>query len=612
MQVNFELRNRLLAVPSFTSFGRAALILVLIVLAGCASTQGLQSANSDSQEVVAELNPDQKAAQSNAELAFDPELPKLELDAPTLEKLLIANLASFSGEWALASESIADVAETSKDYRLARLATMLALRNDDYSGAADNATLWTELKPDSIDAQNMRILSLVGSEKTDLAIAAIEQYQGGQAIDDYIKQLASLLVRQKNEVSAFAVASHMVEQYPGSAQVLLSCAYVAETFRLFEAAESWVATALKMRPEWDLAAQMKANLLRSQNKIEERSAFITDFVAANPDSVAMRINYAGELAREKKYQEAFDLMSAVLKDSPKNAGGLQYAAALAETLEDNVQAGKLYRKALREDPGNDEIRWSLGRLAAAEKDYTKAERYFNDITGEEMIFRARIQVANMRYETQGVDVAVNTLWTLEPRTSEEWLELVLTRHYLLMRALRYDEALGYINEAIVYVPDNLELLYSRALVAAELKKVEMAERDLRLIIDKNPEHANALNALGYTLADQTDRYEEARELIEKALELRPKDAHILDSMGWVSYRLKDIDSAVEYLQKAYDISPEIEIAAHLGEVLWEAGDKEKARAVWKKSYLDDANNPILNETLERYGVDFSNMLDSKQ
>jgi len=605
MQIIFETILRKARTLRLAMCLRALLILPFIAMLGCASTP--KSSSHDSKEhrdVVAELNPDQLDVPTAAELALDPDLPKRELDAPTLEKLLIANLASFNGEWALAGDSAASVAMETKDYRLARLATMLSLRNDDYSAAASNADLWAELDPDSVDAQNMRILSLTGSGQTDDAIRVIDQYQGERPIDDYVKQLASLLIRQKNEVSAFAVVSHLVEQNPGSAQVLLSSAYVAETFRLFEAAESWVASALEMKPSWDLAAQMQANLLRSQNKTEERSAFIREFVEANPESIAMRINYAGELAREKKYQEAYDLMSAVLKDSPEHAGGLQYAAALAETLELGAQASKLYRKALREDPTNDEIRWSLGRIAVDKEDYQEAERYFNDITSVDLAFRARIQVANMRYETQGVDAAVNTLWTLEPRTSAEWMELVQTRHYLLLRALRYEDALGYINEAIVYVPDSLELLYSRALVAAELRKVSMAERDLREIIKQDPEHANALNALGYTLADQTQRYEEARDLIEKALELRPKDAHILDSMGWVSYRLNDMEVAIEYLKKAYEASPEAEIAAHFGEVLWESGDTEEAISVWKGSYSEDAQSPILNETLKRYDVNF--------
>jgi tetratricopeptide (TPR) repeat protein len=175
-----------------------------------------------------------------------------------------------------------------------------------------------------------------------------------------------------------------------------------------------------------------------------------------------------------------------------------------------------------------------------------------------------------------------------------------------MGAYEYDEAFGYINETLVYLPENPELLYARALVAAELRKIDIAEQDLRAIIAKHPEHANALNALGYTLADQTDRYDEAKEFILKALALRPNDAHILDSMGWVLYRLKDFDRAIEFLQKAYKISPEAEVAAHLGEVLWESGQPEKARLVFLQSYAEESDNPILNKVIQRYGIELDN------
>ncbi len=584
-----------------------------LLLTACATTDAPKSSGADdahakknsTPDVVAELNPDQKEKPEALDPANDPNLPKMEMDATMLERLLAVNFASYAGDWPQASVNSIEAARSSQDYRVARLATMLALRNNDYELAAEGAELWSSLVSDDIDATNMRILSLVGSGQTEEAIAAIEKSQGDVSIDDHIKQVATLLVRQRNVETGFDVANHLVEANPESAQVMLSAAYVAESFERYEAAEVWVANALELRPDWDLAAQMQASLYGAQSKTEERADFIAQFVEANPSSVAMRINHAAELAREKQYQEAYDLMLAVLEDAPDNVSGLQYAGALAEQLKQPKQAAKLYQRALKVEPQNDDLRWSLARIAVRDKDYVKAEKLFSEIQNEDLAFQAQIQVANMRYETQGVDIAVNTLWTLEPTTNDQWIEVVQTRHYLLMRAHQYEEALGYINEAIVYVPDDLDLLYSRALVAAELKNVEIAEQDLRFIIKQNPKHANALNALGYTLADQTDRFEEARELIEQALELRPEDAHILDSMGWVSYRLNELDTAIEYLQKAYEASPEVEIAAHLGEVLWESGDTTAANDVWLKSFNEDSTNPVLLETLKRYGIDFS-------
>lgn len=569
--------------------------------------QNADQAEQKSRDVVIEANPDQIDVVSDSELIQDPDLPLQDLDADTLEQLLVMNFASFQGDWSAAVSSGILAADKSQDFRVARIATMLALRDSDYDAAAQASQTWLKLKPTSINAQNMAILSLVGSAQIDAVKSAIEVQIGDQDVDSYIKQLAGLLVRQKNSEAGFDIADYMVQEYPKSAQVLLSSAYVAQIFNKYEAAEVWVDQALSLKPGWDLAAQLNANLLKEQDKLDERAAFIDQFVSEYPHSVAMRINHASELGRAENYADAYALILEVLDDAPRNVGALQYAAALAEQLDNNKDSKEHLSKALSVEPNNDEVRWSLARLSTIEKKFLTAERLFDEIKDPAMYVRAQIQVANMQNETQGVELAVNTLRALKPHTEDDYLQVAITRHYLLMGAREYDEAFGYINDTLVYLPGNFELLYARALVAAELGKIDITEQDLGVIIDQQPEHANALNALGYTLADQTDRYQEAKELIVKALSLRPNDAHVLDSMGWVLYRLKDFGTAVEFLQKAYEASPEPEVAAHLGEVLWESGEQEKAREVFLKSYSEESDNAILNEVIKRYGIDLDSL-----
>lgn len=560
-----------------------------------------------SRDVVVEANPDQVDISSDIDLSQDPDLPLQDLDAETLEQLLIMNFASFQNDWSTAITSGTLAATKSQDFRVARMATMLALRNTNYDEASEAAKIWLTLKPQSINAQNMNILSLVGSQQTEAAKTAIALQIAEQDVESYIKQLAGLLVRQKNPESGFDIADYMVQKYPQSAQVLLSAAYVAQVFKKYEAAEVWSDEALSLKPGWDLAAQLIANLLNEQNKLDQRAVFINQFVKKYPHSVAMRINHAAELGRAKRYVDAYQLMLEVLSDAPNNVNALQYAAALAEQLDNNKKSKQHLSKALRVEPKNDDARWSLARMAVRDKKYVTAERLFDQIEDESLYVRAQIQVANIRNQTQGLERAVNTLRALRPRTEDDFLQVAITRHYLLMSARQYDEAFGYINETLVYLPDNLELLYARALVAAELQKIGVAEADLRRIIAQQPKHANALNALGYTLADQTNRYAEAKELILKALVLRPSDAHVLDSMGWVSYKLKDFATAIEFLKKAYAASPEAEVAAHLGEVLWESGEQDKGRAVLLRSYAEDSDNPILNEVIERYGINLDSL-----
>lgn len=586
----------------------ALCVMAFTFLSACASTSTVSSNLNASPEndSVADLAADQIADQDDdaitGEAEIDPALPLLELDANLLEQLLVSNLASYQGKWGQASSNAFEAAQSTKDHRLARLGTLLALRARDYATAAQSAALWFELQPDSNDAENLLVISQVGAGQISQVLESLERQRGSEEIDLHIRKTAGLLVRQSNGDAAFEVVSHYVNTHPDSAQVMISSAYVAETFGKVEQSAEWAENAIQIRPDWDLAAQMKAGILGRQGKLEERAKFIEDYVSTHPASVNMRINHAVELARKQRYQEALELMQDTLVNQPNNVPTLSYAAALALQLEDVPLAKKYYEKSLRRDIRNDDARWALARIAVTEKKYAKAENYYNDITNREQIFAARLQVANMRYHTKGIKSAINTLRAIEPISENQYVDIALTRHYLLMQAHQYDRALGFINESIIYLPENLELLYSRALVAAELRKLEIAEADFRKVLEIQPDHANALNAFGYTLADQTDRLDEARELIAQALTLRPQDAHILDSMGWVAYRQNDLVMAMDFLQKAFDASPETEIAAHLGEVLWELGEHDKAKQIWQKSYNDDSQNPVLNETLERYGV----------
>ena len=575
-----------------------------MVISACASGPLKQATVEDGSQVeVSDQGAQSEDGQESVAVKAEPELPNLELDAQLLEQLLVYNLASYQGDWQSAVKSAVDSANTSRDPRLARMAALIALRIKDYSQAAGVAKLWAELDPDDSDAAGTLLLSQVGAGLVEDALQGFNMLAADRSLDDHIKEVAGLLVRQTNQESAIEIVEKLIEQYPDSAQVLLSSSYVANSFNQLEKADEWLDLALVMEPDWDLAAQMKTSALRRQGKNKEVLDYIKLFVERNPTSVTMRMNYAGELAREKSYQPALEVMQGVVADDQKNVSALSYTAALAKTLKQDDLAQQYYQQAIKVDPSNEEVRWALARYAVEQKEYLRAERHYEKVTSDENYLGAQLQVANMRYHTRGLKDAINTLRALEPKTEAEYVSVAITRHWLLMQAREYEEALGYVNETLIYLPENTELKYARALVAAELNEVQTAEDDLRFIIAKKPDHANALNALGYTLADQTERFDEAKELIMKALEIKPDDAHILDSMGWVLYRQKDYQQAVKYLKQAFAASQEVEVAVHLGEVLWESGEPEQAGQIWKKAIELDADNHLLLKTLERYDFD---------
>lgn len=288
---------------------RFCLAFFVVALSGCVThNNGIPSEPLRQADAVIEVNPDQESIESDAELAQDPRLPRLELDAETLESLLVMNIASYQGAWGLAAKKAQSVASSTKDFRLARLATLLALRDNDYQQGLSSAQLWYELDAQDPDPLNMLLITQLGAGDAEGAKKSVLAHEEGKELDSHIKQVAALLIRQKNRDAGLEVAAFLVSQYPNSAQAALSASFVAENFEDYEQSEIWVEKALELKPGWELAAQMQAKVLLSQQKLEERGEFIAEYVKNHPSSIVMRINYAAELIRSQGVGQALSLI----------------------------------------------------------------------------------------------------------------------------------------------------------------------------------------------------------------------------------------------------------------------------------------------------------------
>lgn len=281
--------------------------------------------------------------------------------------------------------------------------------------------------------------------------------------------------------------------------------------------------------------------------------------------------------------------------------------------------------------------FALGLLALEEKDGELAKSYFSDLLklgdptyqvayfmglAEEMndnIDAALVWFASVPVQSSRFDIAQSNYINLLVKRGDfakarehlaklrKELPKQAVRYYLLEAGLLRDDgqsqaAYDLLSEALKQHPESQELRYSRAMIAESLDKLDVLESDLRWILDKDPDNSQALNALGYTLTDRTDRHEEALVMITRALELKPDDPFYLDSMGWVYYRLGDLEQAEIYLRKAVEIQSDAEFLTHLGEVLWEQGKQQEAREIWQKAIDMDADNQLLLETMRRYGL----------
>ena len=214
--------------------------------------------------------------------------------------------------------------------------------------------------------------------------------------------------------------------------------------------------------------------------------------------------------------------------------------------------------------------------------------------------RAQLKIATLIARQQGLTAGRDYLQRIEARSQEDSIQMIQVEAQLLRDAKAWGETYAMLTKAVAKYPDSFELLYDRAMAAERVDKLDVLEADLRRVIKMKPDYAHAYNALGYTLADRTSRYAEAKELIEKAFKLSPDDPFILDSLGWVNFRMGRMQDAIKHLQTAYGQRPDPEIAAHYGEVLWSAGNRDEARKVWNAALSENPNHETLLAVMAKH------------
>jgi tetratricopeptide (TPR) repeat protein len=248
----------------------------------------------------------------------------------------------------------------------------------------------------------------------------------------------------------------------------------------------------------------------------------------------------------------------------------------------------------------DAVRYYMGQVQEERKRYDEAELWYRSVARGENLLSAQSKVAQMLAKQGRLDEGLKYLRQVEPQNNQQRAQLSMAEAQLLREAGRYQEAYDLLGKALEKLPNYPDLLYDYAMAAEKLDKIEVMEANLRRLMQIKPDHAHAYNALGYTLADRNIRLQEARDLIAQALKLAPDDPFIVDSMGWVEFRLGNFNQSLEYLHRAYQMRADPEIAAHLGEVLWAKGERDEAKRVWQAALKEYPDNETLRRAVKRF------------
>lgn len=533
-------------------------------------------------------------------VAAAPAAGKSGLTEQVLYQFLLGEIASQRGDLRLSAEAFTDLAERTKDARVARRATELALYARQPELALRNARLWHQLEPDAPKALQTLVSLLVGGGRAAEAKPYLESWiKTGKGGEPFL-QLHGLLARHKDKQVVLDLISELATGFPAMPEARYAVAQAALQAANWPRALAALDEALRLKPGWESAALLKAQILQQTGEEADLLDFFRDFLATEPGAREVRLAYARQLARAARYQESrvqFEALAQERPDNPETHFSIGLVALQTNDLE-SARASLLKALELKHpDEGN--VRYYLGQLAEARNDFNDALTWYRSIDKGRQYFDAQLRVAVALAKLGRLDEARGWLKSLSTEDDGERIQVLQAVAQIERETGNFQVVFDLLSEGLRNYPDTPELLYDRAMAAEKLDRLDVLETDLRRLIELRPDYAHAYNALGYTLADRTTRLDEAIKLLEVAISLAPDDAFIQDSMGWALYRLGRLNEAVDYLRRAHAGKPDPEIAAHLGEVLWKLGEHEEARRVWDSSLKLHPDSESLRETTSR-------------
>ncbi len=537
-----------------------------------------------------------------AAVADEPEAIERPFPGDSVYPLLVAEFALRRGAYDTALQNYIDQARVLDDAGIARHTTHLAQFLDDDQITLEAGQLWLAREPDDLEANNTvaTLLARDGQPLAAIAHMAVIARAGEQAnFPSLLQNYAELDTTQRAELAS--ALAELALEFPDDPALLLTQALAYAESGDLELAQDKLAALFAIEPDQYQALLLEARI-NLQTKSAKPFAHMEEVLAQDPDNDRLRLEYARLLSTTDldAARKQFEILSA---QSPGDANLLLSLALINREAGDDLIARAYLQQVLATGERGNEAHFQLAAIAERAGDSATALDHYRQIGEGRQFFSANHRIGELLLE-QGHDAEAQAWYRRQRETYPQFAEQLFgLESEVLRNSGDVAGARAILNEALVSYPDSESLRYARSMLSQQQADLAGMEADLRDILSRDPDNATALNALGYTLADQTDRLDEARALVARALELQPNEPAILDSMGWIHYRQGDLEGALQYLTRAYRSFPDPEVAAHLGEVLWVSGEQEKALQVWQGALLSDPQHKVLLETLRRLQID---------
>ena len=553
-----------------------SLIASALCMSGCATVTG-GSGNKSAQ-----------ANQFNAEADF-------------VFKYLVAEVAGQRGDLATSSKVFYELAKTSQDASLAERAAKVAAYGNVPGMTIPAIKLWSELDPTSNEAQQAMIEMLIGTEQLDAAKPYLAKlFDKEETRAGGFLYLNNLLSRSKNKAGVLNLVQSLAAPYPDLAEAQFAIAQSAYAANQNNVALQALDKAEALKPGWNVAALLKGQILFNQLP-QSGIDFYQSFLDQYPDSNEVRVNMAKIMVNQKQYDAAKKQYPTILQYGKNSPEVTAVVGLLSFQAGDFAGAEGYFQQSLTQDfKDTDQLYIYLAQVTEKQNRDADAMAWYSKVQPGPRFLEAQFGLTNIIARTQSVDKAIEKLDGLEDLTTEQQIIVIQTEASLLAKAKRDKDAFDLLEKAVKNLPNTPELVYDYALAAERVQKLDIMESELRKTIAAKPDFAAAYNALGYSFADRNIKLDEAVTLIEKALSISPNDHYMLDSLGWAYYRKGKLDKAITYLEQAYQVNQDPEIAAHLGEVLWQKGKHDEAKKLWTDALSKNPDNEVLITTANKF------------
>lgn len=561
-------------------------VIVLVLLYGCATTNEPAATPGAAVKAVELAKPLDKKQQKEGKTSIDPDV---------LFMLMTAEIAGQRGQYDVAMEGYLEAAKRVHDPRLTERAAMIAMYMKDGNKTNEAVSLWLKQDPNNLSARKIAALSALKAENKQQSVEQLSALlkQDPAGFEKTLFELAGALQKEDNVAFIYAVMDDLAVKHPDQASIFFIQSLLASDLKNKDLAERKIESALKLQPDWDKALILQAQLAVYGEDFKRAETLLRNASLKYPDNPKFKKMLAQVLIKSAKYEEAGEVYETLFANDPKDFES-QFSLGLVHLqLDRDGKAEDIFKQLLVQADWRNQSNFYLGKIEEKRGNLENALSAFDKVTDGPFQFEAALTGISLLAKDKQYDRAEQRLKALPSKFPKQKPRIVLLRAELYSQQKQYEKAYSYLTEELNVYPDQEELLYSRALMADRMGNLGVMETDLQKILAKHPDNVEALNALGYSLADKTTRYAEAETYLLHALRLKPDEAVILDSYGWLKYRMGNRQAALDYLQKAYDKQPENEIAAHLAEVLWVSGKKEEAKKLIAKALQDAPDDSFL-------------------